>query len=676
MEPSSPFERRLAFGLALVSFLAFLAVIPFARVKLTPVLAFIPSYEAALAINELVTATLLFGQQVRLRSPALLVLACGYLFSVAMIVPHALTFPGVFGPHGVLGGGDQTTAWLYMFWHGGFPLFVIGYALLRHRDDLARPDAAAAGVVLAAVSAVLVIAAALTLLATWGNDLLPMLISSGSDYSLSISKGIGPTTCLLCVVAVAMLWRRRPSVLDLWLTLVMFASALDVALSAVVGSSRYDLGFYAGRLYGLLAASFVLIVLLVETYRLYGRLAHALATAGERTRELIESREQLAHAQRLEAVGKLTGGVAHDFNNLLTVIIGNLDMIARNIADADLARLAATAIRAANRGARLTQQLLMFSRREVLRPETVNPNRLLIEMEDLMKRAVGPGVAFELTLDPALDPAHIDAAQFQAAILNIVVNARDALPDGGRLQIRTRNLDAREVAATGQLAPGFYIAISIADDGVGIPPDVLGRVFEPFFTTKDVGKGSGLGLSQVYGFAKESGGLGQIKSEPGLGTTVEIILPRSERRPISTIAEGEPGSSVPLRRAANDEVVLVVDDDSDVLEIAVRTLRQLGYRTLTAQDAREALNRLRMTDRIDILFSDVIMPGGMNGAQLALEARRLRPDLKVLLTSGYTADALSGELGLGGVPAEIPFLKKPYRNEDLAARIGEVSGSS
>ncbi len=318
--------------------------------------------------------------------------------------------------------------------------------------------------------------------------------------------------------------------LDLWLTLVMFASSLDVALSAVVGSARYDLGFYAGRLYGLLAASFVLIVMLVGTHRLYGRLGRALATMGERTRELIQSREQLAHAQRLEAVGKLTGGVAHDFNNLLTVIIGNLDIIGKSVADQELSQMAAAAIRAASRGARLTQQLLMFSRREVLRPETVNPNRLLIEMEDLIKRAVGAGVTIELTLDPALDPAHIDAAQFQAAILNVVVNARDALPDGdGTLQVTTRNLNAREVAATGQLAPGSYIAVTITDDGAGIPPEVLGRVFEPFFTTKEVGKGSGLGLSQVYGFAKESGGLAQITSWPGSGTTVTIVLPRSER---------------------------------------------------------------------------------------------------------------------------------------------------
>jgi CheY-like chemotaxis protein len=247
------------------------------------------------------------------------------------------------------------------------------------------------------------------------------------------------------------------------------------------------------------------------------------------------------------------------------------------------------------------------------------------------------------------------------------------MPDGdGRLQIRTRNLDPREAAASGQLAPGSYIAISVTDDGTGIPPEVLGRVFEPFFTTKEVGKGSGLGLSQVYGFAKESGGLAQIASQPGMGTIVTILLPRSER--ISP--ENETGRSVPLCPAADGEVVLVVEDDAEVLEIAIRTLRQLGYRTLTAHHARDALDMLRTEERIDILFSDVIMPGGMNGAQLALEARRLRPDLKVLLTSGYTADALTGQLGVDKIPAGIPFLRKPYRNEDLAARIGQVAGSS
>jgi CheY-like chemotaxis protein len=373
----------------------------------------------------------------------------------------------------------------------------------------------------------------------------------------------------------------------------------------------------------------------------------------------------------MEAIGQLTGGVAHDFNNLLTIIVGNLDMIVRKPADAQrVGRLATSAMTAARRGAEVTEKLLSFSRRQVLRPETVNPNRLLKDFRTLLQRAVGETIEVRLDLDASLDPVRLDPGQFESAVLNLAVNARDAMPGGGTLTVRTCNahLDAAELAERPDLSPGPYVLVSVSDTGHGMDAATLAHAFEPFFTTKDIGKGTGLGLSQVYGFVRQAGGHAQIKSEPGGGTSVELYLPRSEER----ASERRPDGSVPLRRAAAGEVVLVVEDEPAVLEMAVESLTELGYRTLTATQAAEALERLGGPERIDILFSDVVMPGGMNGVQLSVEARRLRPGLRVLLTSGYTGSALDGQ----GVPDDLPLLSKPYQREELATKLRIVLGRS
>jgi signal transduction histidine kinase/CheY-like chemotaxis protein len=666
-------EQRLALTVILLSVALFVPVIPFARIALPRIPAFIPSYEAALAINDLITAILLLGPFNRLRSRALLVLACGYLFDAIIIVAHALSFPGVFSESGLLGGDPQTTAWLYLFWHGGFPLFVLAYALLGERpgeESAVRGSTSRA--LLLAIGFVVSAAAASVLLATVGHDYLPVVMQSGGDYSLLITKGVSPAIWLLSLLALGAVWRRQPrSTLDLWLIVVMSAWLLDVALSALVGSSRYDLGWYAGRIYGLLAATFVLGVLLIETYLLYGRLTDALAIAEARNVELVRSQEQLAHAQRLEAVGQLTGGVAHDFNNLLTAIIGSLDLIVGNAgAESRIGKLAQTALKASARGARLTQQLLTFSRRQVTRPETVNPNRLLSDFEGLLHRVAGAGVEIILRLDALLDPTCIDTAQFEAAILNLLVNSRDAIGGSGRITIETANvvLDTAFAAENPEVSPGTYIMVAVSDTGGGMAPETASRAFDPFFTTKDVGKGSGLGLSQVYGFAKVAGGHVKIDSEVGVGTTVRLYLPRSNAQ----LAQTQPRDEVvPLRAANGHETILVVEDDLGVLSIAVEALSGLGYRVLTATDAREALTVLRSDEPIDLMFSDVIMPGGMNGAQLALEARRIRPLLKVLLTSGYTAAALTVEHGL---PENLEMLSKPYRCDDLATKLRLVIG--
>ncbi|HXA22136.1 MAG TPA: response regulator [Acetobacteraceae bacterium] len=383
----------------------------------------------------------------------------------------------------------------------------------------------------------------------------------------------------------------------------------------------------------------------------------------EQTAARIKAEQNLRQVQKMEAVGQLTGGLAHELNNLLTVVMGNLDFIrsepkdeVRVISRADSARTAV------ERAARLIKQLLMFARRQIMRPVTVDLNRLIDEFDKLFVH--GPNKEIELVtrLDPDLSPSHLDPAQFESAILNLVMNARDAISDVGRIVIETQNVELGPdfAAENPDMAPGGYVMVTVSDTGAGISDDIISRVFDPFFTTKGVGEGAGLGLSQVYGFAKESGGHVRIDSTVGVGTTVRLYLPRSDDVPV----DAQPGSNRALARMTSSAVtVLVVEDDEMVLTLAGDILREFGYRLLTAGDAAAALVILNGDEPIDILFSDVSMPGGMNGVQLAVEARRLRPGIKVLLTSGYPATLLASQHGL---ESNMPLLGKPYRPQQLA----------
>jgi signal transduction histidine kinase len=510
----------------------------------------------------------------------------------------------------------------------------------------------------------------LTLFATVGHQFLPQMML-GDGYTTAMAAANLPVW-LLCLVALAILGSRPPySILDLWLMVVVFGWVLAGLLSTGLNAGRFDLGFYTGRLYSLLAASLVPIVLLVEASRLYRRLDEALALAEERNTELARSREELAQAQRLEAIGQLTGGVAHDFYNLLTVVSGNLELILRARDDPEkILRLAQGAIKAAQRGERLVRQLLTYARRQLTHPQTVNLNQLIVNLENLMQRVIGEQIQVVTILSPVLAPARIDAAEFETAILNLVINSRDAMTGAGRITIETQNatVDRQYTTNNPEVTPGPYVLIAVSDSGVGMTPAVLARAFDPFFTTKEVGKGSGLGLSQVYGFAKAAGGHVKIYSEVGVGTTVKLYLPQSSDQPTNSDIDAETASLEPTSR---HETILLVEDDQDVLAVAAENLSGLGYQVVTAVNAARALEILRGDRPVDVLLSDVIMPGGMNGTQLAVEARRIRPALKVLLTSGYTAATLSLEHGL---PDNLNVLEKPYRREQLAQRLRLVIG--
>jgi PAS domain S-box-containing protein len=382
---------------------------------------------------------------------------------------------------------------------------------------------------------------------------------------------------------------------------------------------------------------------------------------------LERTRAAFVQSQKMEAVGQLTGGIAHDFNNLLTVISNGLDLLARPDLDPrQRTRIIESAQTASERGARLTQQLLAFSRRQPLRPQVHEVNALIRGFEAVLRRACGETIEVELALWNRPLHANIDAPQFEAALLNLVVNARDAMPKGGRLTIATARQELDDGHLKDDAKPGSYVVISIEDTGDGMSDATKARAFEPFFTTKDAGKGSGLGLSQVYGFVSQSGGWVDLQTEVGAGTQVVLHLPAEKAKADYIDASAPLEPELPLQTKAT---VLLVEDDPEVQSLAVETLRSLGYDVITASDGPSALSVLRRGDPIDVLFTDVVMPKGMNGVELARRARELRTGLPVLLASGYPVSALSAEHGL---TSDFAFLAKPYRWTELSEKLRAI----
>jgi PAS domain S-box-containing protein len=906
--PASSRDRTAALAVVGISSVLFACAVPFAGVPLAPVPEFVASYQSALTINDLITAILLFSQFGILRSRALLLLASGYLFTAGAAIVHALTFPGLFAPAGLLDTGPQTTVWLYMIWHAGFPLLVLGYALLKDKDGGAKIRRSAGRAILGSAIAVGVAISALAWVVTARHDMLPTLLSGGHYTSTMI--GVVSAVWSLSLAALLVLWFRRPhSVIDVWLMVVLCAWLFDIALSAIVNVARFDLGFYVGRIYGLCAASFVLAVLLIDNVALQAQLSRLLGTlrrqaaserdrhtererlfsavvessndaiitkaldgtitgwnraaerlfgftaaeavgnridiivppdrraevreildrmargetiehyetlrlhkdggevrvslgvspirssAGEivgaskiardiseskRTqkalnqeieerrrifetsqdlilvtdtagnfvqvspssmtilgyrpeemigrsavefihpddldstreemrsarrghqmrnfetryvhkdgqavtlswmgtwsepvrrhffvgRDLTEKRAaeaQFRQAQKMEAVGQLTGGVAHDFNNILTVITGTIGILTDALADRpQLVAVAKMIDEAAERGASLTKHLLAFARRQPLQPREVDVNALILETAKLLHPTLGEQIEIAPLLAEDAWTALVDPSQLTTAILNLALNARDAMPAGGKLALETNNiyLDEGYASMHSEVTVGNYVMIAVSDTGSGIPAADLEKVFDPFFTTKEVGKGTGLGLSMVFGFVKQSNGHIKIYSEEGHGTTVKIYLPRATGLD-QTTAE----LSASSRIEGGHEVVLVVEDDALVRRYVITQIESLGYATLEVGNAAEALDVIGNAATIDLLFTDMIMPGAMNGRQLVDEALKRRPSLKTLFTSGYTENAIVHH---GRLDSGVLLLAKPYRKSDLARMI-------
>jgi PAS domain S-box-containing protein len=374
---------------------------------------------------------------------------------------------------------------------------------------------------------------------------------------------------------------------------------------------------------------------------------------------------ELRQSQKMEAIGQLTGGVAHDFNNLLTVIIGNLEMLEKRVSDGEGREILKEAQEAAGFGAQLANRLLAFGRRQPLHPEEIDLNALVNGIVDLLRRTLGRTIVIDTKLSPATPIIMADEGQFENMLLNLAINARDAMPDGGRLTVRTEIVEidpGHDVSA--DLKLGHYASLAVTDSGSGMTAEVRQRAFEPFFTTKEVGKGSGLGLSMVYGFVKQSGGTVRLYSELGLGTTVRIYLPVHAEQPMADVPANP---DVSLERNAT-ETILVVEDDPRVRRVSVRRLSDLGYKVLEAESAAQALEMLGDTP-VDLVFTDVVMPGGMSGLELAEEVRRRWPQMPILLTSGF-ADPGAAQDTVSRTRAG--WLSKPYNTKALQGKLREL----
>ena len=443
-------------------------------------------------------------------------------------------------------------------------------------------------------------------------------------------------------------------------------------------TSRIILGTGALLLFTVLLVLLTAAIVLRDAYRREIELTHArdeALAAESAVREQMAAREQaeaqVRQMQKMESIGQLTGGIAHDFNNMLAIVIGSLDLAKRRIEDGDrerLERCIANAHEGAERAAALTARLLAFSRQQPLAPLVLDVNKLVAGMSELLRRTMGEQYMVETVLAGGLWRTFADPSQLENAVLNLVVNARDAMPDGGNVTIETANayLDDEYARTRGEVVPGQYVMLSVSDAGTGMNADVIAKAFDPFFTTKPVGKGTGLGLSQIFGFMKQTGGHAAIYSETGQGTTVKLYLPRNHGEAIDPRSRAISEVVVPHARAG--EVILVVEDEQRVRHFSVDALRELGYTVISAANGAEALKGLGEQPEITMLFTDIVMPE-MNGRALADAALATRPDLRILFTTGYTRNAVVHN---GMLDAGVAFLPKPFSITQLAVKVREV----
>ena len=515
--PASRQERRRALMVVLISLLGFGLAAPFAKVKLPTVMAFVPSYESALAINDLITAILLFGQFSILRWRAFLMLACGYLFTASMAIPHALSFPGLLSETGLLGGA-QTTAWLYMLWHGGFPLAIIGYALLSRGDRKRQaPAASARRAILSSAIAVAAVVGALTLLVTYADRALPAIMA-GNVYTPAMT-GVVSTVWALSLIALAVLWLGTPhSVLDLWLVVTMCAWSFDVALSAMLNGGRFDLGFYAGRIYGLAAASFVLLVLLLETGALYARLGRSLeAERREREERMKQMQSELIHVSRVNEMGLMVWTLAHELTQPLSAVT-NYIRAGQMLAEGGEAAKLRTALERAGQQTARAGQIIQRLRAFVKKGETerrIEDIRATIEEARTLALADAGhrDTAVEISIAPGLPSALIDKVQIQQVLLNLIRNAIEAMAESPR----------RQIVISGIPAEGDMIEVRVADTGPGLAPLVREKLFQPFTSTK--AHGMGVGLSICRSIVEAHGGRLWATDNPGGGTLFCLTVP-------------------------------------------------------------------------------------------------------------------------------------------------------
>ncbi len=488
-------------------------------------------------------------------------------------------------------------------------------------------------------------------------------------FSSGGSSAPGLPGFVVIVVVAGVIWGGRAAIWVAALSCAALAGVLFLELHEMLPPPPFSPSAVVYFMTSVMIVLVGTVILHFALRQLMGARTDAEAEANRawfemKAREVAEGRLRQAH--KMEAVGQLAGGIAHDFNNRLTVIRGNLELmrLAPGTDAASDGMLAA--VDAVDRGRDLTRRLLAFSRKQPLQPVVTSVSGHVHSLRELLGRTLGEDVEVKVDTPPATWRAEVDRSELEGALLNLVLNARDAMTEGGRVTIRTRNMDVSESWAHGaDVPPGNYVVIEVKDTGAGMSPEIVRQAFDPFFTTKEKGRGTGLGLSMVYGFIKQSGGHVEIDSKEGRGTTVRMFLPRTDQ------LAREEAEVMPAARPARGEVILVVEDDDQVRRVSVRMLEALGYVPLEAPDAAAALATLEARE-VDLLFTDVILPGGQNGRDVARVARERRPNLPVLYTSGYPHDALVRE---GRLPPDVVLLAKPYSPEELEQTLGALLGA-
>jgi signal transduction histidine kinase len=662
--PCTPRQWRTAAAAMAGYAVLVLALTPWARVQ-GPVMPQITAvFTTGIIVSDLATGFVLLQQLRTTPAWSVLLIACAYLYSTLMGVAHLLTFPGALAAGRPLVGHAQLANYVFNIWRLGYGLPILAAARIRGRASFAPRHGWAGRVLPWAVGVGTLLGLALGFAL---ESRLPPLIVDSRFTGLALSTSwVGVAAAVLACV---WLWARRSrdDLFHLWLALAMTTFTGDIYLSTV-GGGRFTVGWYAGRASGCISACTLFLFFLMQfaaQQRLAVRTAETLRERTERLQAEIfrraEAEERLAQAQKLEAMGQLTGGIAHDFNNLLAAVIGNLDLLSRRAnLDARGARWVATALDAAERGAKLTGQMLVFARAQRLELKPVDVTGLIEGAHEILLRPFGPDIAVRFELAAASRRVVAEPNQLELAVLNLFLNARDAMPDGGILTLSTTDVTVRDDP---ELEPGDYLRLTVRDTGVGMAPEVLRRAFDPFFTTKGVGGGAGLGLSQVFGFARRVGGTARVESRPGEGASVHLFL-RHTDEPTPVAGAPEAGAA-PL---ALTGPILVVDDDAGVREVLVTLLSDLGFSTLEAADGVAGLALLAQS-RPALLVADFAMPG-LNGARLAQEARALIPGLPVMFVTGYAdTDAIEAAVG-----KTVPILRKPFRPAELQAAIAKVMG--
>ncbi|MBS0297670.1 MAG: response regulator [Proteobacteria bacterium] len=645
-------RSRRGLLLACGGFLLFsLILLPFSGLQLPAAPAAVTISSSVSVITEALTCFLAAVQYRRRPSGVMWIVVTSYFFASLMGVLHLLVFPGAILPDRPVFGGTQSTGWLWQGWRLGFCAMMLA-ALLEAR----KPPSAATlprGVA-SALGAGGLLAAAVAMV-TLGIPGMPPEIVNGHWSVWALIAPVATLAIAAAVVGLALVDRRLNDPLTDWIGAVALMLALEVGVSAF-GGSRYALGWYYARVSFLIWTALLLCLFLWRFVKLYDVAQGALEGAERQTRALeaeILRREAVEHdllqAQKMEALGQLTAGIAHDFNNMLMVVMGNLHLI-RRAKPEKLPRLVDNALTAAEQGRALTQQLQAFSRMKAAAAEVLDLNVEIAGMRQMLAQSLRGDIRIDLQVGDTALCVEVDRGRLQAALINLATNARDAMPKGGAFTVRAA------YEADPQGGPGLAV-VSVSDTGAGIAPEHLNRVFEPFFTTKEVGKGTGLGLAQVYGFVTQGGGRIDIDSALGHGATFILKLPRVDKAPRTAPPAAPRKAQVARARA------LLVEDSDDVAEVTRLLLEDLGFEVEHRAGGLEALERLDRRPRFDLVVSDLIMPGPVDGLELARTLRRTRPELPVLLVTGYSEKA--GEAAAEG----FPLLRKPYDAPGLADAI-------